>query len=159
MQDHAQIWRNGATQCPAQTAVEDNTQIDQEVADEGDIPSGHHGAEVFGLGTAQRWPPQAGWVKVIDFSKTALLSCSQRADHGTLRGSASFALVHEKVWSKVNWLFVQVNLYTHRGLAGFRRDHVGFPTYSRDTPPQQVQDMRKHVGSRGGNARARFHDR
>ena len=50
-------------------------------------------------------------VKIIDFSKTTLLSCSQRADHGTLRGSASFALVHEKVWSKVNWLLDQVNLY------------------------------------------------
>ena len=35
---------------------------------------------------------------------------SQRADHGTLRGSASFALVHEEVWSKVNWLLDQVNL-------------------------------------------------
>ena len=52
-----------------------------------------------------------GRVKIIDFSKgNAKLSCSQRADHGTLRGSASFALVHEKVWSKVNWLLDQVNL-------------------------------------------------
>ena len=32
-------------------------------------------------------------------------------------------------------------------LLDLSRDHVGFPTYSRDTPPQQVQDMRKHVGS------------
>ena len=70
-----------------------------------------HRRNVIMCSVRGRWPPQAGRVKIIDFSKTTLLSCSQRADHGTLRGSASFALVHEKVWSKVNWLLVQVNLY------------------------------------------------
>ena len=61
-----------------------------------------HRRNVIMCSVRGRWPPQAGRVKIIDFSKTTLLSCSQRADHGTLRGSASFALVHEKVWSKVN---------------------------------------------------------
>ena len=70
-----------------------------------------HRRNVIMCSVRGRWPPQAGRVKIIDFSKTTLLSCSQRADHGTLRGSASFALVHEKVWSKVNWLLVKVNLY------------------------------------------------
>lgn len=69
-----------------------------------------HRRNVIMCSVRGRWPPQAGRVKIIDFSKTTLLSCSQRADHGTLRGSASFALVHEKVWSKVNWLLDQVNL-------------------------------------------------
>lgn len=59
-----------------------------------------HRRNVIMCSVRGRWPPQAGRVKIIDFSKTTLLSCSQRADHGTLRGSASFALVHEKVWSK-----------------------------------------------------------
>ena len=66
-----------------------------------------HRRNVIMCSVRGRWPPQAGRVKIIDFSKTTQLSCSQRADHGTLRGSASFALVHEKVWSKVNWLLVQ----------------------------------------------------
>ena len=70
-----------------------------------------HRRNVIMCSVRGRWPPQAGRVKIIDFSKTTLLSCSQRADHGTLRGSASFALVHEKVWSKVNWFLDQVNLY------------------------------------------------
>ena len=69
-----------------------------------------HRRNVIMCSVRGRWPPQAGRVKIIDFSKTTLLSCSQRADHGTLRGSASFALVHEKVWSKVNWLLDKVNL-------------------------------------------------
>ena len=73
-----------------------------------------HRRNVIMCSVRGRWPPQAGRVKIIDFSKTTLLSCSQRADHGTLRGSASFALVHEKVWSKVNWLLDQVNLYPRR---------------------------------------------
>ena len=73
-----------------------------------------HRRNVIMCSVRGRWPPQAGRVKIIDFSKTTLLSCSQRADHGTLRGSASFALVHEKVWSKVNWLLDQVNLYGAR---------------------------------------------
>ena len=76
-----------------------------------------HRRNVIMCSVRGRWPPQAGRVKIIDFSKTTLLSCSQRADHGTLRGSASFALVHEKVWSKVNWLLDQVNLYM-REIAG-----------------------------------------
>ena len=78
-----------------------------------------HRRNVIMCSVRGRWPPQAGRVKIIDFSKTTLLSCSQRADHGTLRGSASFALVHEKVWSKVNWLLDQVNLYrVHCALLG-----------------------------------------
>ena len=71
-----------------------------------------HRRNVIMCSVSGRWPPQANKVKIIDFSKTTLiLSCSQRADHGTLRGSASLALVHEKVWSKVNWLLDQVNLF------------------------------------------------
>ena len=54
-------------------------------------------------------------VKIVDFSKAVPLSRSRDADHGALRGSASFALSHEKVWSKVRWLIDQVNLYSSLG--------------------------------------------
>ena len=43
-------------------------------------------------------------VKNVDFSNTVPSSRPRHTDRGTLRGSASFALSHEKVWSKVNWL-------------------------------------------------------
>ena len=34
--------------------------------------------------------------KIVDFSNTVLLSRPRHTDHGTLRGSASFAFVREK---------------------------------------------------------------
>ena len=50
-------------------------------------------------------------VKIVDFSNTVLLSRSRYADHGALRGSASFGPAHENEWSKVSWLLDQINSY------------------------------------------------
>ena len=102
-----------------------------------------HRRNVIMCSVRGRWPPQAGRVKIIDFSKTTLLSCSQRADHGTLRGSASFALVHEKVWSKVNWLLDQVNLYKDAGSSIF----VAFPKPWRFLRPQLERSMQSLVAA------------
>ena len=52
-------------------------------------------------------------VKIVEFSNTVLLSRPRHTDHGTLRGSASFALVLENEWSKVRWILHQVSLYMH----------------------------------------------
>ena len=49
-------------------------------------------------------------VKIVDFSNTVLLSRSRYADHGALRGSASFGPAHENEWSKVSWLLDRINL-------------------------------------------------
>ena len=49
-------------------------------------------------------------VKIVDFSNTVLLPRPRHTDHGTLRGSASFALVLENEWSKVRWILHQVSL-------------------------------------------------
>ena len=49
--------------------------------------------------------------KIVDFSNTVLLPRPRHTDHGTLRGSASFALVLENERSKVRWILHQVSLY------------------------------------------------
>ena len=101
-----------------------------------------HRRNVIMCSVRGRWPPQAGRVKIIDFSKTTLLSCSQRADHGTLRGSASFALVHEKVWSKVNWLLDQVNLY---GISTKTKISNADKTHARTGPDTQRAQAHNHT--------------
>ena len=56
-------------------------------------------------------------VKMVGFSKAVPLSRSRYADHGALRGSASFGPAHENEWSKVSWLLDQINSYTSPGMA------------------------------------------
>ena len=71
-----------------------------------------HRRNVIMCSVRGRWPPQVG----------SKLSIFQRQRYcfalNELSGSESFALVHEKVWSKVNWLFDQVNLYKSYKLSG-----------------------------------------
>ena len=50
-------------------------------------------------------------VKIVEFFNTVPLSRPCHTGQGTLRGSASFALSDEKVWSKFSWILGQVNLY------------------------------------------------
>ena len=40
------------------------------------------------------------------------MSIPRCADSGAVRGLASFASVRAQVWSKVNWVLDQVNLYS-----------------------------------------------